>query len=882
MSNNSDNKNNINDNSLHNSINNSNKSNINIKQKGSIPEHLIFFKEDVLKDIKQLESKIFLKYDIQHNINTNKINKIESKIEQINQRIEYLTTSITTENSLKERVEKISILNTKLDENLILQDVRLKNINTKLTETIDKYDNIFAETVIYPGVIGPKAKYKTFHELIDFVLFSLNQLLMFKEKISIDLKEYKYKTDSLLNNFQIRLEYLTKNANAFTTSSIRLSENKIEQLIRCNYDEIRDEIDQFKETFNSFTHIQEDNIIKIIQNSKKFENFAHFSNFANYSNIVKAEEFPKKIENINVEKLQNFEKLIQNLEKENKKMKKEIALIKENIYINNSIKNNNNTNNFINNNNNINNNITNTINNNNNINNVNNIYEKRNIKKLNRGDFIINYYNDFNIKNATSIVKEYIKGKITENEVYKKRRSVITSPIYPNLASIKENDNITYLNQNINPLKKKEQQILNKTETIEDVNESSSKSEEEFEADDEKENENSILKNSENKNNEKNYEFQKHLYRISGKENDLIIERSKNLKTKKNITEKKSIDGNNSALNYIQLSKQLYQNRKNSMNTISSNSQIADNQDKKSNNSKIYKNNNINESNNSNNNFYITNNDITNNNSKKISKSFEPNHSKEKDNSVLEKSKKYEKLKDVKTIITVIKKENKEKLMPVLPVNKITERLNDNINNNNNDENKNTKSVDNKNNNRKKIININSRNKDIQLESTTKNYSNTKGDSTKIKLANTPSKILNLKNTISGTYIKLPFYEPKKLNKAVSAGRLTTKNKWNNAKKIDINFKPYEENTKEKDEIKMKKYYNQMKDFLSSDEKALLKDRFTKIGYDKEKIFINQHIKKKSIVEENTNININGIFNKNKNNNIILPKSINFEKNKNK
>ena len=384
------------------------------------------------------------------------------------------------------------------------------------------------------------------------------------------------------------------------------------------------------------------------------------------------------------------------------------------------------------------------------------------------------------------------------------------------------------------------------------------------------------------KNNEKNYEFQKYLYRVSGKENDLMIERSKNLSPNKNINRKKSIDGNNSALNYIQLSRQLYQNRKNSMNTLSNNSQIAENQDKKTNNSKIIKNNNINENNNSNNNinFYITNNGIINNNSKKISKSFEPNRSKEKDNSssVLQKSKKYEKIKDVKTIINEIKKESKEKLIPFLPTNKITEKLNNNI-----DENKNTKSVDNKNNiiiNRKKSININSRNKDIKLESTTKNYSNTKGDYTKIKIANTPSKIVNLKNTISGTFIKLPFYEPKKMNKAVSAGRLTTKNKWNSTKKIDINFKPYEENTKEKDEMKMNKYYNQMKDFLSSDEKALLKDRFTKYGYDKEKIFINQHMKRKSNIEENANININGVFNNNKNNNIILPKSINFEKNK--
>ena len=213
---------------IHNSINsnNSNKMNSKINQKVSIPEHLIFFKEDVLKDIKQLESKLSLKYDSQFNLNSNKITKVETKMEQINQRIDYISTSITNDNSLKERINKISNSCSKLDESILLQEVRIKNVNNKLTETIDKFDKILSETVIYPTVIGPKRNYKTFHELIDHVLYNLNQLLMFREKINIEFREFKYKTDSMMSNFQIKLDYLTKNANAFTTSSIRISEKK--------------------------------------------------------------------------------------------------------------------------------------------------------------------------------------------------------------------------------------------------------------------------------------------------------------------------------------------------------------------------------------------------------------------------------------------------------------------------------------------------------------------------------------------------------------------------------------------------------------------------------------------------------------------------------
>ena len=795
-------------------IHNSSKNNVIVKKKGSIPEHLIFFKEDVLKDIKQLESKIALKHDIQQNINTNKINKIESAIDQINQRIDYLSTSIDSDNSLKERIEKLSNFNSKLDESLILQDVRIKNIHSKLTETIDKYDKILSESIIYPGVISPKGKFKTFHELIDFVLFNINQLLMFKEKISMDLKEFKFKTDSIINNLQIKLEFFNKNANAYTNSAIKVSETQMEQIIRVYVDEFRNELDQFKNQFNSFTGIQENKILNIIENNKRKES------------IPEVDENSKRLEDL--------EKLLKNFKEENKKMKKEIKRL---ILINEK-------NNFNTNNQNINNNID-----NNNI-----LFSKRSSKKSNV------HFNDFNIKNATSIVKEYIKGKIKENEVYIRRRSVNS----PDLESIKEYNNIS-LKQIYTPSKRiKRGNIKHHTQRLENIDDLYEDSEEDSEIE---EDENETIKDDNKV--VKNYEFQKYLFKVSGKDDDLIIERGK--KSSKKFKSKNS-EGNN-ALKFIQLSRQLFQNRKSSMNSAANNSELIENQDKKYN------------TNNGFSNFYITNSANLNKNKKNISKSIEPNKSKEKDNnesSILEKSKKYEKIKDVKTIIKVIKKESRESFIPSLQINKLTFDKLPNNKNNKNDEKKDNK-LDNQNNidnkNSINIKNFNQRNKNNnKIDPINKIYSKTKDDYSKSKFSNTPSKLGNQKFTINSNNLKFPLYENKKLNKAISAGKLTSKNKWNNAKKIDINFKSYEENSKEKEEKKMQKIFNQIKDYLPPDEKAMIKDRFIKYGYDKEKIFNNEQSKKKNKNLDEINININGFFNINKNNNIILPKSINFER----
>ena len=94
------------------------------------------------------------------------------------------------------------------------------------------------------------------------------------------------------------------------------------------------------------------------------------------------------------------------------------------------------------------------------------------------------------------------------------------------------------------------------------------------------------------------------------------------------------------------------------------------------------------------------------------------------------------------------------------------------------------------------------------------------------------------------------------MNKVISAGRFTSKNIFNDINKIDINFKLNEENIQEKKEQNMKKIFNQMKNYIPNDEKALIKEKFIKYGYGKEKIFMNNNNKKR--INDECNYNFNG------------------------
>ena len=757
---------NLNSNNINNTnnTNNSNNNNIIIPQKKSSSEQLLFFKDEVLKDLKALESKLSLKYDIQHTLNANKIKKIEGTIDQISQRIAYLSSQIITDNTMKEKVEKISTWNNKTDETLILLDIRLKNIGTKLTETIDKFDNLFMETVVYPGVIGPKARYKTFHEFIDFLIFNIGQLLIYKEKSTVEVKDYKYKMDSLISNLQMKLDYLSKNTRAFTSSSLKNTEKKMEQTFKAQFDDFRTQFALFKST-------QEEKILNLIENYKKIQNLE--KDF---------KEFVAKNDKV-------------------RRSKKRYSTINDNVSL-----------------------------------------SMNNEKMRSNSNF------DFNISKATSVVRDYIKGKINENELRSRRRSV-------QLRVIKTNDKIIdrYPKSPKKTSKKKESnknvsfdKISSNNSSLTSVDEKSDEKEKEKEKkigikkDKNKEKEKEVEtsnneKEKEEKKEEKSYEFQKNLIRVSGSENDLIRRRDKKISSKKD-------DDDNSINNNNTLSLQLLQMKRNSIHPDESNNNNISDADSQS----IKKSNNV----------VINYNMINSNNKKnKISnKTLESPKMKEShtnNNNSYIMSKKYENINDVKTIIKIIKKESRESLIPIIPLNRINDRT---INNSN---------LSSRN---KKILNENFNN--INNKNFNQNYYKTRYDTPKLKLK------ANKKNLLYNNSAN-SFYDGKKMTNVNSSESSIFKSKWNNVKKVDVNFNPYSENSKEKDEQKMTKIFNQMKDYLPSDEKALIKDRFGKYGYSKEKIFLNKNnVKKRFGIEEDINI----VFSNNKhNNNIHNLKSINYE-----
>ena len=226
---------------------------------------LIFFKEEILKDIRRFESKLTLKYNAELNKNTSKILKMQESLDEMNKKIESFTSLIKTDLEMEKRTDNLSTLYSTLEQEMLSQDIKLKNINNLLNETITKFNDEFYMSIIYPGVIGPTGKYKTFHEFIDFVLLNINNLLLNKDKFSNEFKEYKSKTDISINNLMSKLDYTKKNCNAFTSASIREHEKKIGEKLN---ELIKNGLDNINKKFEGLSESQDKKIKALEENIK--------------------------------------------------------------------------------------------------------------------------------------------------------------------------------------------------------------------------------------------------------------------------------------------------------------------------------------------------------------------------------------------------------------------------------------------------------------------------------------------------------------------------------------------------------------------------------------------------------------------------------------
>ena len=328
-------------------------------EKSNIAQDLLYFKNDVLKDMRKLEEKLSLKLTEQNLTSTEQHDNLEKKLNELSNHISSVHSLVLDTNEIAEQIKSFGKFKTKTEDNFNRINSRISSFQKEYRDYINSIEKLVNENLRYPGVIGRNAKFLNFRYFIDFIIKGFKEVNEFKDEVrDFEINEFKKKVNSDISDFRFAISDNYTNSIRLIGNTFKEFDVKIADLIKRNNDNMKENEEKFEELKNKINNY-------FSEYQTKFESLEKIINDKFKEQLNEIEKF-KSIKEELVADINNFKSSLEEQKKEINKNNNIENHDKSEKNINNNSINNNNINN------NINNSINNSINNNNNNNSINN------------------------------------------------------------------------------------------------------------------------------------------------------------------------------------------------------------------------------------------------------------------------------------------------------------------------------------------------------------------------------------------------------------------------------------------------------------------------------------------------------------------------------
>ena len=198
----------------------------------SVNNDMIYFKNELLKEMKKIKLELsnkFAEYTLELE---EKLNKTSNANMELDEKIDYVAKNLDNKlNNLFgqktiEHFEK-GLLETK--DNIVTNNIKLQALREELRIHKSQYEDIVSHNILYHGMIGPGCKYRNFHEYVDFVNSSINNLITANNQKAVDMKNYKSKIDNIIHNINSQISEIIMGYKSYVHQSIKDFGEKVDK-----------------------------------------------------------------------------------------------------------------------------------------------------------------------------------------------------------------------------------------------------------------------------------------------------------------------------------------------------------------------------------------------------------------------------------------------------------------------------------------------------------------------------------------------------------------------------------------------------------------------------------------------------------------------------
>ena len=194
------------------------------KDEKSLKEDIIYFKEELLKQMNTLEKSISQqKEEIRAKIN-GKFILYNDTIEKLDTKFSELKKLVDTNKYIKEQMDNWSHFKSDISKISTGNEIKLTLLEKETYSNFYRIDKLLSNSIIYPRIIDKNARFKNFHEFIDYVLEKISILDIFKSKIELDLQSFKVKVDKIIQGLKIKLDCSISDARQIVKNGVKENE----------------------------------------------------------------------------------------------------------------------------------------------------------------------------------------------------------------------------------------------------------------------------------------------------------------------------------------------------------------------------------------------------------------------------------------------------------------------------------------------------------------------------------------------------------------------------------------------------------------------------------------------------------------------------------
>ena len=196
---------------------------------------LMFFKNEILEDIKKVEIKLDNKIlkileslEEQKTLYEKKMNNFENTFKILKGKIQNLNNNNLNDKDINEKIIK---LNKKTEDYFSKLDSRFILFQTSFQDSCYKYDKTILNNSQIPGLIGERCPYSSMRDFYENIHRKLNEFLRHKDQQSIDLKKYKEKMNDIITQNKTYLPMFENKITNYFDTQIKDIDNKYKERV---------------------------------------------------------------------------------------------------------------------------------------------------------------------------------------------------------------------------------------------------------------------------------------------------------------------------------------------------------------------------------------------------------------------------------------------------------------------------------------------------------------------------------------------------------------------------------------------------------------------------------------------------------------------------